>query len=92
VCFVRDLRGPTFVASLTVARPARRVKGVRPNVRLVVTADPALTPCLPRAGALAVLSREVGSGDGWFASEGGVAAVMVIEVQPAVKRGGPSGV
>ena len=31
---------------------------------------------------LAVLSREVGRvGDGWVASEGGVAAVMVVEVE-----------
>jgi class 3 adenylate cyclase len=45
-----------------------------------------------RLCALAVLSREVGSGDGWLASEGGVAAVMVVEVQPTVKCSGSGGV
>jgi hypothetical protein len=42
--------------------------------------------------SLAVLSREVGRADGRFASEGGVASVMVVEVEPAVKCARPSGV
>jgi cytochrome P450 len=42
---------------------------------------------------LAVLSREVGcAGDGWVASEGGVAAVMVVGVKEAVKGAGASAI
>jgi len=42
---------------------------------------------------LVVLSCEVGSaGDGWLASEGGVAAVMVVGVEESVKRAGAGGV
>ena len=46
-------------------------------------------PMTARVSHLAVFSREVGRvGDGWVASEGAVAAVMVVEVEPAVKGTG----
>ena len=41
-----------------------------------------------RGPRLVVMSREVGqSGDWWFASDGGVGAVVIVEVQPAGKGG-----
>jgi hypothetical protein len=39
----------------------------------------------PLSLGLGVLSREVGGADRSLAPEGGVAAVMVVEVEPAVK-------
>jgi hypothetical protein len=39
------------------------------------------------------VTREVvDAGDGWLAAEGGVAAVMVVEVQPLVELAAPLGV
>jgi hypothetical protein len=79
---------PFFAAALVIillwtTPPARR----QPDILLACAAWLIATVLV-----LVVPSREVGdSGDGWTA-DGGVVAVMVVAVEPAVKGAGAAGV
>ena len=75
--------------TITAALSARHWRRWHRVVRGALDSDQGVGQLESVGQALDVLSREVGSaGDGWFASEGGVAAVMVVEMQPAVKGPG----